>query len=123
MKSPAKPSAIARLLALLNKPPHPYRPATEVFLDLDVDSVAAELVLTERGSERGANNRPAQDAQTLDDIEYQIIERVESHKQAAHSLYLEHGLHRARISDSLWCAGPSAPTMSRAAIRRSPAIC
>jgi hypothetical protein len=29
----------------------------------------------------------------------------------------------ARISDSLWCAGPSAPTMSRAAIRRSPAIC
>src|SRR6266436_3261885 len=90
MLAPGKPSAIARLLGLLNQPQHPYRPATDIFLDLAVDRVADELQLPHHGAERGADNRPAQDAQTLDDVEHQIVERVESHKQAAHFLYLNH---------------------------------
>jgi hypothetical protein len=54
-----------------------------------VDRVADQLQLTKHGSERGANNRPAADTQILDDIEHQIVERMESHKQAAHSIYLD----------------------------------
>ena len=34
-------------------------------------------------------SRPDKDAQTFDDIEHQIVERVESHKQDGHSIYLD----------------------------------
>jgi hypothetical protein len=83
-------SPIARIWGLLNQPPHAYRPATTIFLDLNVDRVADELQLVERGRERGAQNRPTPDAQTLDDVEHQIIERIEAHKQDAHAIYLDH---------------------------------
>ncbi|MGO8975714.1 MAG: hypothetical protein ACLQNV_19585 [Steroidobacteraceae bacterium] len=86
----SRPSPIARLLALLSQPQHPYRPATEVFLDLNVDRVADSLQLTKRGRQRGSKNRPPQEAETFDDIEHQILERVEAHKQDAHALYLDH---------------------------------
>ena len=91
MSAPAtRPSAIARIRALLNQPTHHYRPATTVFLDLNVDRVADELRLGERGSERGADNRPTSDAQTLDDVEHQVVERIEAHKQDANAIYLDH---------------------------------
>jgi hypothetical protein len=55
-----------------------------------VDRVADELRLAERGSERGAQNRPTSDAQTLDDVEHQVVERIEAHKQDANAIYLDH---------------------------------
>jgi hypothetical protein len=82
-------SSIARIWALLNKPPHIYRPATTIFLDLNVDRLVDELVLVSKGKERGSQNRPTTDAQTLDDIEHQIVERIEAHKQTANSIYLD----------------------------------
>ena len=85
-----KRSAISRLMGLVNQPRHDYRPGTEVFLELNVDRIAADLQLAQLGAERGAQDRPAQDAQTPDDVEHRIIERIEGHKQDAHSLYLEH---------------------------------
>jgi uncharacterized protein YukE len=85
-----RPSAIARIRALLNQPTHHYRPATTIFLDLNVDRVADELRLAERGSERGGQNRPTSDAQTLDDVEHQVVERIEAHKQDANGIYLDH---------------------------------
>ena len=83
-------SPIARIWGLLNQPPHSYRPATTIFLDLNVDRVADELQLVERGGERGSKDRPTTDAQTLDDVEHQIIERIEAHKHDAHAIYLDH---------------------------------
>jgi len=83
-------SPIKRIWALLNQPPHHYRPATTVFLDLNVDRLADELKLVGRGKERGSQNRPTSDAQTLDDVEHQIVERIEAHKQDAHTIYLDH---------------------------------
>jgi hypothetical protein len=86
----SKLSPIARLLALFKEPTHPYRPATEIFLDLNVSRVADALKLSQRGLDRGAQNRPSPDAQTLDDVEHQVLERIETHQQDAHSLYLDH---------------------------------
>ncbi|MGA7808379.1 hypothetical protein [Bradyrhizobium sp.] len=83
-------SAIARIRALLNQPPHHYRPATTIFLDLSVDRIADELQLAARGTERGAENRPTTEAQALDDIEHRIVERIEAHKQDANTIYLDH---------------------------------
>jgi hypothetical protein len=83
-------SPIARIRALLNQPTHHYRPATTVFLDLNVDRVAHELQLAARGAERGSLDRPAADAKTLDEVEQQIVERIEQHKQDSHGIYLDH---------------------------------
>jgi hypothetical protein len=83
-------SGIARLLSLLGQPQHSYRPTTEIFLDLNVNRVADNLNLAVNGGERGAENRPSADAETFDDIEHQVVEFVETHKQDAHSIYLEH---------------------------------
>jgi len=85
-----RPSAIARIRALLRQPTHHYRPATTIFLDLNVDRIADDLQLAARGTERGAQNRPTSDAQTLDDVEHQIVERIEAHKQDSHTIYLDH---------------------------------
>lgn len=85
-----KRTAIDRLLGLLSQPQHPYQPSTEVFLDLNVDRVADELRLVARGNDRGAENQPPSDSQTFDDVEHTIIERIEAHKQHAHSIFLEH---------------------------------
>lgn len=83
-------SPIARIWGLLNQPPHSYRPVTTIFLDLNVNRVADELQLATKGQESGSENRPTPDAQTLDDVEHQIVERIEAHKQDAHTLYLDH---------------------------------
>jgi hypothetical protein len=83
-------SGIARLLSLLGQPQHSYRPTTEIFLDLNVNRVADNLNLAVNGGERGAENRPSADAETFDDVEHQVVEFVETHKQDAHSIYLEH---------------------------------
>ena len=85
-----KQSAISRLMSLVNQPRHDYSPSTDIFLDLNADRISAELQLAQHGAERGAAERPAQSAQTLDDIEHRVVERIESHKQDAHTLYLEH---------------------------------
>jgi len=85
-----KQSAVSRLMGLLSQPRHDYRPSTQVFLDLNADRIADELQLAKNATERGAENRPPTEAQTFDDIEHAIIERIESHKQDAHSVYLEH---------------------------------
>jgi hypothetical protein len=83
-------SAISQLLGLLSQPRHDYRPSTQIFLDLNVDRITDELQLLKNGTDRGAENRPPADAQTFDDIEHKIIERIEAHKQDAHSVHLEH---------------------------------
>jgi len=83
-------SALERLRSIFSEPVHPYRPATDIFLDLNVDRIADEMRLAELGKERGAQNRPASDTQALDDIERQIMERVTAHKQQSHSIYLDH---------------------------------
>jgi hypothetical protein len=88
--SKLKQSGIARLLKLINEPRHDYRPSTDVFLELNTDTIAKNLRLAELGAERGASDRPASDAQHLDDVEHKIIERIEAHKQDAHKLFSDH---------------------------------
>jgi hypothetical protein len=98
-KTIKRPSAIGRLRDLFSQPQHHYKPSTQIFLDLNVDRLAAEMDLASRGAERGAENRPDSSAETLDDIEYQIVERSESHKQDAHAVYLEHlHIYDARLA-------------------------
>lgn len=88
-KSSKRRAAISRLRELFGQAPHEYRPSTQIFLDLDVDKIARNQALAARGAERGAEERPAATAMVLDDVEHQIVENTESHKQSAHAIYLE----------------------------------
>ncbi|QUS38081.1 hypothetical protein RPMA_03840 [Tardiphaga alba] len=87
--SPKKKSAISKLRDLFGQAQHPYKPSTQIFLDLDVDRVARDMRLSELGAERGAADRPDSDVTILDDVEHRIVENTEGHKQTAHSIYLE----------------------------------
>lgn len=82
--------AIGRLVALLGDSQHPYKPSTQVFLDLNVEKIATDMRLTELGTERGTADRPPSSAKTHDDVEHRIIERLESHKQDAHGIFQQH---------------------------------
>jgi hypothetical protein len=77
-------------MSLLGQPRHDYRPSTQIFVDLSTDRIADELQIVQRGTERGAMDRPPAESQTLDDVEHLIVERIEAHKQDAHGIYLEH---------------------------------
>ncbi len=83
-------SAITRLKEMFGQAQHPYRPSTQIFLDLDVNHLSREMGLALKGAERGENNRPESSAETLDDVEHRVVERVETHKQDAHAIYLDH---------------------------------
>lgn len=86
----ATQSGLTRLVGLLKQPQHDYSPDTGIFLDLDTDQVALDLRLAEKGTARGRENMPPTDAKGFDDVENQIIERIERHKQAADKLYLDY---------------------------------
>lgn len=79
-------SGISRLLDKLRRPPHDFRPSTEVFAELDVTRLAAEMNLEAVGRERGQRNDPATNSTVPDEVEVRIIERIEAEKKRAHGL-------------------------------------
>lgn len=84
-----KPSSLSRLLEGLRREPHDYKASLQVFPDLSVDKIAAELELGRKGSERGARNEPASQSASLDEIELRVIERIESERKSAHATLLD----------------------------------
>ncbi|MQT11924.1 hypothetical protein [Segnochrobactrum spirostomi] len=85
----ANTSVLPRLLAGLRKAPHDYRPSLQVFPDLEVERIAVELRLSERGAERGARDEPAMLQTQFDEVENRIVEKVQSEHKAAHGVLAE----------------------------------
>jgi hypothetical protein len=73
----------------LRRAPHDYQPSTQIFPDLDVAKLSAELDLERRGRKRGERVDPADDAAEFDETEALIIERIEAEKKQAHALLEE----------------------------------
>ena len=86
----AQKSALARLVNGLKREPHDFRPSLEIFPALNVDKIAADMALGKAGDERGARDEPTLDSRTRDDVEARIVEYVESEKNAAHGVLLDH---------------------------------
>ena len=98
-KELATGSALARLIGGLKREQHDYRASLEIFPALDVAKLAADLGVGNSGAERGANEEPSTDSATLDDIENQIVERVEAEKKSAHGIFLDElHLYKERLS-------------------------
>lgn len=62
----------------------PYTPTVNPFLKVDVDAMARQMELEEKGKARGAVNLPPPNGQTLDDIESEIAERIEDEARQAY---------------------------------------
>lgn len=82
-------SALGRLVNGLRREPHDYRPSLDVFPVLNVDKLAADMALAKTGLKRGSRDEPAADSETYDDVESQVIERIEAERNAAHATLLD----------------------------------
>ncbi|WP_278120673.1 hypothetical protein [Mesorhizobium sp. WSM4887] len=51
---------------------------------MDVTKIEREMDLAGRGKQRGEANQPPKTAKNLDDVEHEVIERVEDEKKASH---------------------------------------
>ena len=77
-------SALSKLVEAFKTPQHDYKKLnTQIFGQLDANKVARELNLEKIGAEKGAKNQPSTDSQIPDEIESQIIERIEAAKSTA----------------------------------------
>lgn len=76
--------ALNRLWGTVRTASHEFRPSTDVFPILDIEKVSHALELSEKGAENGSNNRPEKNAQALDDVEQQIIARIEEERKTSY---------------------------------------
>ena len=92
-------SALSKLVKAFNTPQHDYKLNTQIFGQFDADKVAKELNLEEIGAEKGKKNQPAADSQIPDEIETQILERIEAQKSKAHDAAVDQiHLYNERIA-------------------------
>ncbi|HLN10880.1 MAG TPA: hypothetical protein VK281_18240, partial [Xanthobacteraceae bacterium] len=95
----AEHSALARLVSGLKREQHDYRASLDIFPALNVAKLTADMAVGKSGAERGANEEPAADSATLDDVENRIVERVEAEKNRAHGILLDQlHLYQERLS-------------------------
>lgn len=73
-------TAIQRLREMLRKRPGGAIPSGLLFYQLDDDAIARDLRLEEKGAERGAAGLPVAETAGFDDIELEIINRIEGEK-------------------------------------------
>jgi len=73
-------SGISQLGKMLRTHPHDAVPSTLIFCQVDDAKIQREMRLEERGAERGAEGFPSETATTLDEVENEIIARLESEK-------------------------------------------
>lgn len=76
-------TGLDRLLSNLRLANHDFKATTEIFPQLDVEKIAKEMELAELGTSRGKENLPTSDAESFDDTELTILERVQDAKTTA----------------------------------------
>lgn len=72
------------LVGAATRTAHDKRASIQTFADLDVARLAAELELEKRGARRGEENQPPSSAQSLDEVETQVVERVKAEQKKSH---------------------------------------
>lgn len=83
---------LGRLRDALRESNHDFKATTEIFPQVDVDRVAKDMNLTEVAEARGKQEQPASSAGSYDDIELDVISRIQDAKNTAHN-NLEDQLH------------------------------
>lgn len=88
----ARFEALNRLWNSVRESSHDFRASTDIFPILDTEKVSRSLELEERGAANGSNNKPVKSARALDEVEQQIVAKVEEEKKASYQI-LEDQFH------------------------------
>ena len=93
-------SALSKLVENFKTPQHDHKLNTQILGQFDADKVAKELKLEEIGAEKGKKNQPSAESQRRDEIESQILERIEAAKSTAHEAAVDQiHLYNDRIAN------------------------
>ena len=82
--------SVKKLRAFMARFPHDHVPSTLEFLALDVEKLKSDLELEARGRERGSAGLPPGTQSAFDDVEMEIINRIEGQARTDRSHYDEH---------------------------------
>ncbi|WP_373413870.1 hypothetical protein [Ensifer aridi] len=92
-------AGLNRLLGDLRESNHDFKATTEIFPPLDVEKVAKELRLATLAEERGKQDLPLSTAKDRDDVEIDVINRIEEAKATAYHNLEDHlQLFKGRLS-------------------------
>ena len=83
------PKPLQSVLTLINGTRDAIKPSIQTFPPLDVEQLAAELSIDERGRKQGAEGKPREDAETPDSEELGIGEEIERRARQAAEEYRE----------------------------------
>ncbi len=78
--------ALNKLWEKVSESSHDFRASTQIFPSLDTDRIARDLSLKKLGEERGAKEHPTKGSSSMDDVELNIVERIEDEKKSAHQI-------------------------------------
>ena len=79
-------SVLRKAFARLHEAPHGFKPSLVSFQEVDTLRVKRDLKVIERAEERGNNELPPQGGNTLDQVENEIIDHMDSEKQRSRQL-------------------------------------
>jgi hypothetical protein len=74
---------LSRLRAIATSNRGQHIPSLLDYVALDVERVAQDMRLQERGTERGGSGEPMTSSQTLDSVEREIVDKIQSEQQSA----------------------------------------
>lgn len=82
----ARFEALNRLWTTVRESSHDFRASTDIFPVFDTQKVSESLDLAGKGRKNGGENRPAKSARTLDEVEQQIVAKVEEEKKTSYQV-------------------------------------
>ena len=71
------------------RPAHGYSASTQTFAELDTDRLKKDMRLEARGEERGREQEPKSDADGLDHVEREIVDKIEQERKASYNALLD----------------------------------
>lgn len=96
----ARFEALEKLRNRIMEAHHDYRAGADLFPSLNVDKIARDIELEEKGVSRGEEDQPASSKKGMDEVELAIIERVQDEKRSAHQLFEDQlQLYAGRVGD------------------------
>ncbi|PTM90143.1 DMT family transporter [Mycoplana dimorpha] len=84
--------ALNRLIDSVRESNHDFRITTDPFPPLDSEKLAKTMELAKKGANNGAEDKPVQSAKALDDVEKEILNKVETERDDSYQI-LEDQLH------------------------------
>lgn len=82
-------ASLQRLAEGMRRAPHVNTPSLQTFPDISIPALERDLRVAERGQENGSRELPTASSESLDEVEYAIVERIFAERKAAHATVVD----------------------------------